>query len=144
MPEPTPRPETPLTPAQRWTRSLAVLVVGLALLLLLNFPWTLGALLLGPITAVAGIVVLASRGSSELTTWARANAVVAIVLGVIATTNAAAMLMLLGPYSEYTDCQSRAITTSAEQACQAEFEQATNEMTDDLLERYRDLLSPGG
>ncbi|MDN4471600.1 hypothetical protein [Demequina zhanjiangensis] len=140
MPAPTPRTETPPTPAQRWTRSLAVLVVGLALLLLLGFPWTLGALLLGPLTAIAGIVVLASRGSSELTSWARVNAIVAIVLGVFSTMSAAGMLFLMGPLNDLAECQSRAITTSAEEACQAEFDEAYQE----ILDGYLGGLNPAG
>ncbi len=132
MPEPDPRTQTPLSPALRWSRALGVLVLGLAMLLLLGFPWTLGALVLGPVTTIVGIVVLVAKGSADLGTWARANAVIGVVLGAFSGMSAVGMLILFEPLTELDSCRARAITTSAEDACQADFDQAY----EDLLSRY--------
>ncbi|WP_062200858.1 hypothetical protein [Demequina salsinemoris] len=140
MPDPDPSTQPPLTPAARWSRALGFLVLGLAMLLLLGFPWTLGALVIGPVTALVGIVVLAARGSGDLGTWARANAVIGVIIGAFGGMSAIGMLILFEPLSDLDACQSRAITTSASQQCQTEFDQAY----EDLLSRYGVELPTAG
>ncbi|WNM23966.1 hypothetical protein RN607_11390 [Demequina capsici] len=140
MPDPNPAAQPPQTPAQRWSRALSVLVLGLALLLLLGFPWTLGALVLGPVTIVAGIIALTSRGAADLRGWSRANAIVGVVLGGLSAMSAAGMLLLFQPLNDLASCNSRAITNSARQQCQTDFDQAYQ----DLLHRYGVELPSAG
>ncbi len=131
MTSPTSDDQTPLTPAQRWSRALGVLILGLALLVLLGFPWGLGALALGPAAAVIGIIVLAAKGSSTLSTWAKANAIIGIVLGGFSTLMAMGMIVLFTPLNDLAECQARAITTTASAQCQADFAQDYEELLSD-------------
>lgn len=116
----------------RAARALTVLVLGVLALYLLGFPYALGLAALGPLVAVVGILALTLRGAGTLTTWARISAAISTGLGVIATFTGLGMIVLYQPFTELAECQSRALTVTADRECQAEFDAAYQ----DVLDRF--------
>lgn len=134
---PTERPQLPraLRRDSLWTFGL----LGLS-----AFAWALGlpvsllVLLSGPATISFAISALinsrgvAAAGGIRLWLW------IAIGMGGMILAAGLGLLLMRGPTEQFERCLDRAITESAKRECQAEYEQAR----DDLLKRYGAVTNP--
>lgn len=130
-PTTTERPALPKT--LRLTSLWTIILLGATMLAFaVGMPYTLATLALGPATIGLAIVALVYTRGVDGVTGIRVWLWVSIGIGAMAAFSGFAMLLLRGPYEQLEACLERAITPTAQRECQAQFEQAY----EDLLETY--------
>ena len=129
-PDTAAQPEPRVQRAVRW--ALALISVNLILVAL--SPWAgIWALLTGPAGVVAAILALVRLSGAERMRPMRIVLALGLAASVWATLYGMSMVVLRGPFEAQAQCLDRALTHSAERACQEQF----TEDYEALLDRFR-------
>lgn len=130
------KPASKLPPAaQRDSRIFMLLLAASVLLYLMSIPLAFGVIVTGPVAAVFGLLALFRSRSAKGVATFRYAMVAGVLVSGFAALMGLALLVFRGPVEDLQTCLSRAITSSAEEACQREYQDAVDSRTDDLLER---------
>ena len=130
-PTTTERPALPanLRRTSLWTFGL---LGATALTFVLDVPASLSVLIVAPATISCAIAALIYARGVEAATGIRVWLWVAIAVGVMSFLAGLGVLLMREPLEQLQACYDRAITPTAQRACDAEYEKAYN----DLLKRY--------
>ncbi|WP_062131770.1 hypothetical protein [Demequina aestuarii] len=128
--------ESPLPPgARRDSRIFMVLLLVTVVLNMLSIPLAFGAVLTGPAAALVGIRALWRSMSTPKVAPFRYAMVAGVLVSAFATFMGLVLIVFREPVENRQECMARAITTSAEDACEREYMAEAEQLVDDLLAR---------
>lgn len=128
--------ESPLPPGARSdSRIFMLLLLVTVVLYMLSIPLAFGAILTGPAAAIVGIRALwRSMATPKVATF-RYAMVAGVLVSAFATFMGLVLIVFREPVENLQECMARAITTSAEDACEREYTADVEQLADDLLAR---------
>lgn len=130
------KPASKLPPAaQRDSRIFMLLLAVTVLLYVMSIPLAFGVIVTGPVAAVFGLLALFRSHSATGVATFRYAMIAGVLVSGFAALMGVALLVFRGPVEELQTCLSRAITSSAEETCQREYQDNVDTVMDNWLER---------
>lgn len=129
--------KSPLPPGARRDSKFFLLLFGATVVLyLLSLPMIFGVILTGPAAAFFGVRSLWRSRSVSGVLLFRYTMVAGIAASLLAGLTGLAMIVFHEPVSALRDCSARAITQTAQDQCQRDYEEGLSTAVEDMLERF--------
>ncbi|MFV0634362.1 hypothetical protein [Demequina sp.] len=132
-------PERPTSPVPAIARRDTSIFLGLlgvtALLYLLSTPLAFGMALTGPAAAVFGARALWKSRQEPGLTGFRLSMAMGILMGMFSLLMAISLTLFHGVLNDYRDCSARAVTSSAQAACDEGYNAGIQDRVTELLEQ---------
>ncbi|WP_084077201.1 hypothetical protein [Demequina sp. NBRC 110057] len=131
----TPSPQ--LSPAARRYSVPFMVLLGLTLLLyLFSIPLAYGMLLTGPAAALVGLRALWVTRKDKALAYFRLSMTFGTIVAGFMTVTALGLVVFNGIMTDLSDCMDRAVTRSAADQCEQEYQDSLNNVVEDLYERF--------
>ncbi|GMA36349.1 MULTISPECIES: hypothetical protein [Demequina] len=131
----TPTPQ--LSPAVRRYSVPFMVLLGLTLLLyLFSIPLAYGMLLTGPAAAIVGLRALWVTRKDKALAYFRLSMTFGIIVAGFMTVTGLSLVVFNGIVTDLSDCMDRAVTRSAVDQCEADYQDALNDVVEDIYERF--------
>ncbi|MFN3866793.1 MAG: hypothetical protein ACK4MD_08790, partial [Demequina sp.] len=128
--------ESPLPLGARSDSKIFLLLLAATVVLyMLSIPLAFGVLLTGPAGALVGIRALYRSLSTPRAGSFRFAMVTGVLVSGFATFMGLVLFVAREPVENFQACLTRAITTSAEDACQRQYQEDVEDLADDWLAR---------
>lgn len=131
----TPTPKLPAA-ARRYTLPFTILLGVTLVLYLLSIPFAYAMLLTGPAAAVVGLRALWATRTHKEIGYFRLSMTFGIIVAGFMTVTGLSLIVFHDIVTDLSECMDRAVTRSAADQCQADYEDALNGVVDDLYERF--------
>lgn len=131
----TPQPTMP-EQARRYTVPFMVLLGITLLLYLFSIPLAYGMLLTGPAAAIVGLRALWVTRKNKEFGYYRLSLTFGIIVAGFMTVTGLSLVVFHDIVTDLSDCMNRAVTRSAADQCEADYQDALNGVVEDLYERF--------
>ncbi|WP_084102246.1 hypothetical protein [Demequina sp. NBRC 110051] len=131
----TPTPTMPAA-ARRYSMIFMVLLGITLLLYLFSIPLAYGMLLTGPAAAIVGLRALWVTRKDKAIGYFRLSMTFGIIVAGFMTVTALSLVVFHDIVTELSDCMDRALTRSAVEQCEADYQDSLNGLVEDLYDRF--------